>query len=212
LFWRIINIGKDHRFDDVRENSFKFLVWFLLQFVTIWLISLPFIIINSPSKSDSDDLIASDYVGWAIWLIGFVCEAIADQQKFQFRNDKSNKDKWCDVGIWKLSRHPNYFGEICCWWGIFISCASILVTWEWFSIVSPVYITVILMFGSGIPTTEKSTDKRFWTDTKYQEYKQRTPVLIPFIPGLCGGGAKTICCCELPLYNYPPNPERQSLS
>lgn len=89
-----------------------------------------------------------------------------------------------------------------------MSVASVLKTWEWFCVIGPLYITVVLMFGSGIPTTEKSTDKRFWNNQEYQEYKRRTPVLVPFIPGAITGVAKVILCCEWPLYSYPPESQQ----
>jgi len=202
LFYRIIKIGQDHRFDGARENPLKFGAWFFLQFVTIWSFSLPFILLNASSANPS--LAWNDYFGWVLFVIGFVCETIGDQQKFVYRNNPENKDHWCDVGIWKLSRHPNYFGEIVLWWGIFASCASILNTWDWFVILGPVFLTIILLFGSGVPTTEKSTDKRFWKLEEYQQWKKRTPVLIPFFPGVFGGVPKVIFCCEWGFYSSPP--------
>jgi len=203
LFYRIIKIGEDHRFDGARENPFRFTIWFFFQFVVIWAIALPFTLLNASVNNPS--LAWNDYFGWALFVIGFICETIADQQKFLFKNDPENKNHWCDVGIWKLSRHPNYFGEIVLWWGIFASCASILNSWDWWVILGPIILTVILVFGSGIPTTEKSTDRRFWNQEEYQMWKKRTPVLIPFIPGVFQGVPKVIFCCEWGgLYNYPP--------
>jgi len=206
LFMRIIKIGNDNRFDNVRENAFKFGVWFFLQYVTIWAIALPYILLNAQT-SENPPLRANDWVGWVLFAIGLVSEAVGDHQKFVYKNNKANKDHWCDTGLWKYSRHPNYFGELCVWWGLFMSCASVITDYEWFTIGGPLYITVVLLFGSGIPTTEKSTDKRYWSRPEYQEYKQRTPVLIPFVPGVFGGVAKTLFCCEWPLFNYPPKPE-----
>jgi hypothetical protein len=98
--------------------------------------------------------------------------------------------------------------EICCWWGVFMSAAVAISDWEWLSVISPLYITLVLMFGSGIPTTEKSTDVRFWNNEEYQQYRKNTPVLVPFIPGLFGGIAKVIFCCEWPLYRYPPENQK----
>jgi steroid 5-alpha reductase family enzyme len=197
LFWVTIDYC---RFDGVRESWWKFLIWFLFQFIVIWAIAVPYIILNSSQANVP--LQANDYVGWVMFAIGFICESVADHQKFTYRRNSKNGNHWCDKGIWKFSRHPNYFGEIAVWWGIWISCASVFQTFEFFSVLSPILITIILMCGSGVPTTEKSADKRFGTSIEYQEYKRRTPVCVPFIPGVFGGVAKVIFCCEWPLYQY----------
>jgi len=202
LFYRINKIGKDKRFDEVRGHCVRFSIWFLFQFISIWLMATPQVILNA--EKSNPDIGALDIVGWSIWAIGFFFESVGDHQKFVFRSNPNNKAKWCDVGLWKLSRHPNYFGEICCWWGCFLSCASVLSSWRWFSIVGPVFITVCLLFLSGIPTTEKSSDTRCGSIPEYQEYKQRTPILIPFFPGIFSGTWKVIFCCEWGIYSHNP--------
>jgi len=211
LFYRILHIGHDKRFDGVRDNPIKFFIWFLFQFVVIWIVSLPFLILNS--KDSNVPLQANDYVGWALFVIALVCESVGDHQKFTYRNDPKNKDHWCDVGLWKFSRHPNYFGEVLVWWSIFMTCATQLVDWEWFAVSSPIFMTIIMLFLSGIPTTEKATDERFWKNPEYVKWKKRTPVLIPFIPGVFTGAAKAIFCFEFPFYTqkYELSRESQSL-
>jgi len=174
----------------------------------VWLISSPQVILNG--EVNNPPIGPLDIIGWIIWIIGFFCESVSDHQRFTFRMDPNNKGTWCQTGLWRFSRHPNYFGEICCWWGCFLSCASILAGWRWFCIIGPIFITVLLMFGSGVPTTEKSTDNKFWNIPEYQEYKRRTPVLIPFIPGVCSGPAKAVCCCEWALYNFRPTPMKDN--
>jgi steroid 5-alpha reductase family enzyme len=209
LFYRIVKIGSDHRFDSTRENPIRFGIWFLgLQFPCIWAFSLPYILLNA-STYDAP-LNWRDYLGWALFAIGFLCESIADQQKFSFKNNPNNKNHWCDVGLWKLSRHPNYFGEIMLWWGIYSSSSSVFSGADWIVTLSPFLVTLLLMFGSGIPTTEKSTDQRFWANEEYQKWKANTPVLVPFVPGLFRGVAKVLFCCEwTKLYNYPPTEKAQ---
>jgi steroid 5-alpha reductase family enzyme len=98
----------DCRFDEVRSNCVKFSIWFFFQFISVWLMSLPQVILNGePSNPGIGTL---DIIGWIIWVIGFLCEAISDHQKFVFKMNPANKGHWCDVGLWKYSRHPNYFG------------------------------------------------------------------------------------------------------
>jgi len=205
LFMRITVIGEDKRFDGTRNNPIKFAIWFLFQAIAVWLIHLPETFLNADDKNEP--LAVNDYVGWIIWCFGFLLETIADHQKFIFKQNPENKGKWCDAGLWKCSRHPNYFGDICIWWGMWISVASVLSKWEWFTVISPISITLLLMFGSGTPTTEKSNDEKFWNVAEYQQYKARTPVLIPFIPGIFQGTTKSIFCCEWSFYSYPPGEE-----
>nr|XP_053628119.1 uncharacterized protein LOC128685588 [Cherax quadricarinatus] len=76
-------------------------------------------------------LAARDYMGWGVWAMGFVIEVVADYQKTAFRNDPANKDKFISTGLWSLSRHPNYFGEILLWFGLYVSASSTFSTWEY---------------------------------------------------------------------------------
>lgn len=108
LLYRIIKIGKDDRFDGIREDPIKFLVFWVFQIVWIWVVSLPVTLVNAVPVGPA--LQASDVAGMAMFAVGLTVEAVADQQKFAFKCDPSNRGKWCDVGLWRWSRHPNYFG------------------------------------------------------------------------------------------------------
>ncbi len=90
-----------------------------------------------------------------MWIVGLVLETVSDFQKLFFKADKANKGKWCDVGLWKYSRHPNYFGEILLWWGIFIGATPVLRGVQYTAIFGPVFITFILLFLSGMPILEE---------------------------------------------------------
>lgn len=81
-----------------------------LQAVWVWTVSLPVTVVNSSNRNPS--LQAEDIIGWIIWLVGFLVEATADQQKLTFKNSPENRGKWCNVGLWQYPRHPNYFGEV----------------------------------------------------------------------------------------------------
>lgn len=80
------------------------------QAVWVWTVSLPVTVVNASDRNPSIE--ARDIIGWIMWLIGICVEAAADQQKLMFKNNPSNRGKWCDAGLWKYSRHPNYFGEV----------------------------------------------------------------------------------------------------
>src|SRR4030043_165890 len=117
-----------------------------------------------------------------VWLAGIITEAFADQQKFNFINNTENKGKWVDIGLWRYSRHPNYLGEILCWIGIyFYTFSSLSFTFRLIGLLSPLTIIALLLFVSGIPKLEEKADKKWGSDKKYQEYKKKTAVLIPFI-------------------------------
>jgi len=110
-------------------------------------------------------------------------ESVADLQKFQFMQNKKNKDKWIGSGLWKYSRHPNYFGEILVWFGIYVFVVSGLEgIAQLLSVISPIFIMFLLLFVSGVPLLEKSADARWGRDKKYQQYKNSTSVIIPLPP------------------------------
>ncbi len=178
LFQRILKIKKDKRFDGIRENFLKFAQFWFFQGLTVWLIMIPSTLYLT--QETNQQLKPLNFIGIVIWLVGLVIEGIADAQKFKFKNDPENKGKWIEIGLWKYSRHPNYFGEILCWWGVFIYTISSLMRWEYLGIISPLYITFLLLFVSGVPTLEKKYDERYKDNEEYWDYKENTSVLIPW--------------------------------
>ena len=93
-----------------------------------------------------EDFTPMDIIGGILFVIGLLTEAISDQQKFSFRNNPENRGKWCQVGFWKISRHPNYFGEITLWIGVFLISTSICVDAQWVGVLSPLFTVSILLF------------------------------------------------------------------
>lgn len=176
LLYRVMKTGKDQRFDGMRESFFKFIRFWILQAITVWVLLLPSLF----AFESSGNLSFLVYLGLAIWMAGLVIESIADFQKYHFSQDAKNKGTWIDVGIWKFSRHPNYFGEILVWVGIYlIALVSLTTVQAWIGLISPVFITVLLLFVSGIPLLEKSADKKWGHLKEYQAYKVATSVLVP---------------------------------
>lgn len=178
LFQRILIIGKDKRFDGVRDNFKKFLFFWTFQAVAVWIISLPAILIISKNYRLYGNSFLF-YLGILMWLVGIFVESIADKQKFDFKNDPKNADKWIEDGIWKYSRHPNYFGEILLWWGIYIITLPYLNNFEHMAIIGPIFITSILLFVSGIPPLEKKYNLKYKDNDAYQRYKKTTSILVP---------------------------------
>lgn len=206
LLYRIIKIGTDNRFDDKRENPLKFAIFWIFQAVWVFTVSLPVIFINAPRSADRYDYVTpQDIVGFVLFGLGLLAETAADIQKFNFRNNPANKGNWCDTGLWKYSRHPNYLGEIMVWLGVFCISTSILQGGQWAAVLSPIFTISILLFLSGIPLLEKNSDERYRTNEQYVDYKMRTSPLL-LVPPPCynclPSPLKCLVCCEFPLYNY----------
>ena len=175
LFVRIRKMKRDKRFDGIRENFWRFLKFWVLQGLAVWVILIPsFFKINSGAGRFC-------IIGLLIWLIGLLTETIADLQKYKFIGNRKNKGKFIDVGLWKYSRHPNYFGEITCWVGIYIFAILSLTPIEnVIALASPLFIAILLIFVTGLPPLEKFADKKWGKQKDYKEYKRRTSILIPW--------------------------------
>ncbi|CAF0728530.1 unnamed protein product [Adineta ricciae] len=180
LFRRIMKLGKDSRFDRMRNSPLRlFYVW-MMQGVWVFITLLPTLYLNQ--KRVDKSLTKTDFIGWAIWLFGFGFEAIADRQKMAFKSNPSNQGKFVNTGLWKYSRHPNYFGEICAWFGLYIASSHMLVGNERiFGFLSPVFVASLISFLSGIPILEKKAMKTYGNDSDYITYRKKTPVLFPFV-------------------------------
>ncbi|MCL4126109.1 UNVERIFIED_CONTAM: hypothetical protein GTU68_044334, partial [Idotea baltica] len=121
-----------------------------------------------------------DFTGWALFIVGFLIETVADYQKSSFRNEKANQDKFISSGLWSLSRHPNYFGEVLLWFGLYVSASSVFQSWQFLTVFCPVLEYLLISKLSGVPFLEGYALKKWGTSPKYQEYLRNTPVLVPF--------------------------------
>ncbi len=179
LVIRINRSGKDRRFDGIREVFGRFLRFWLLQGVTVWLLMLPFFVLLMQKRMPV--LTPASAAGLCIWLTGLIIESAADWQKFAFRFNPANKGRWIDQGLWQYSRHPNYFGEMLCWWGVYLFIFPHITSFQRaVTVVSPLFITLMLLFLTGIPPLEKKAMERWGDDPDYLEYKRKTSALIPF--------------------------------
>lgn len=183
LFVRIINDkGIDKRFNRVRGSPFLFFVYWTVQACWIWLTLAPTMILNTKrAGNQKEELGMAEYVGWAMWLVGFLFEVVADTQKSSFRSDPSNHGKWISTGLWGISRHPNYLGEMLLWTGLFVSATSVLKGKEWLCAFSPAFVIYLLTRVSGIPLLERQAEKRWGQLPEYQLYKKNVACLIPYI-------------------------------
>ena len=174
--------GEDHRYAAMRHKFGARWWWwslvqvFLLQAILMWFIAAPLVAVMLSSRAPMGVL---DYLGVAIASAGFLFEALADVQLARFRLDPRNKDKVMDRGLWRWSRHPNYFGESVMWWGFFLLGFS--AAGAWWLILSPVVVTLLLLQVSGVTLMEdKIEDRR----PAYADYKRRVSAFVPWPPKL----------------------------
>lgn len=182
LFQRFLNDPEDPRYTDMRERwgtdpqNIKFLMMFLFQGIIAVVLALPFYLVAVDNVSD--EWATTVFVGIIIWAIGLAGEAIADQQLANFKQNPGEK-KVCDVGLWRYSRHPNYFFEFLIWVGYAVFAWS--SPWGSLAIASPLIILYLLVYVSGIPLLEeKSLENK---GDEYREYQRRTSAFIPWFPG-----------------------------
>jgi len=178
LFIRVLKVGEDRRFREVKQNFSKFLVWWSVSALWVFLTTANALTMIINNVSSSDDLYL--YLGLLLWLIGFSFEAIADEQKRRFRIDINNKDSFIHTGLWSISRHPNYFGEILLWIGMTVIALPTLEGWQYVTLISPFFIYILLTRMSGVNLLEERADQKWGGNEEYEIYKKNTPVLIPY--------------------------------
>lgn len=182
LFMRISKSGKDSRFDEIKTRPLRFLMAWTLQ--GLWVLLTAAAALAVITGGTREPLGAVGIVGTAVWAGGFLIEIIADRQKSAFKNDSANEGRFINTGLWSWSRHPNYFGEIVLWTGMAIVAVPVLAGWQWATLISPVFVALLLTKVSGVPMLEDKADERWGGQDDYEEYKRRTPVLIPKPPAI----------------------------
>ncbi len=180
LVTRIAKDGSDGRFDSIKPKPLRFLMTWTMQGLWVTLTVGCALAAMTAERSTELDLWA--LVGLVIWLLGFTFEAVADQQKRAFRADTSNDGRFITGGLWAWSRHPNYFGEIVLWVGVAVIAVPALSGWQFVTLVSPLFVTVLLTRISGVPLLEARGRQRWGDDAEYRDYVARTPVLVPRPP------------------------------
>ena len=178
LFSRITRDKVDKRFTNLKKSFSKFFVTWTVSgmWVFITLLNGLTVIINNVSYFN--DLFY--VIGLATWIIGFSIEVISDEQKKRFKRNVENKNKFISTGLWKFSRHPNYFGEMLIWIGISIISFPTLTGFQYLTLISPFFVIWLLINISGINLLEEKADLKWGSVNSYIKYKKHTPVLIPF--------------------------------
>jgi steroid 5-alpha reductase family enzyme len=180
LFARVRADGFDRRFTRMKTLPMQFLMTWTLQ--GLWVFVTFSAGLAAMTSIAQAPLGIFALVGTSLWLVGFVIEVVADAQKRQFRRNPEAGGRFITTGLWAWSRHPNYFGEIILWVGIALVALPALSGWQLATLISPIFVFVLLNYVSGVRMLEASADKRWGSDPEYQAYKTRTSVLIPLPP------------------------------
>lgn len=176
--WRNQGHPEDHRYRAIRARHEPGFAWkslfliFGLQALLAWVISLP----QLAAATSRSRLGVLDYAGAALWLAGFLFESIGDAQLARFKADARNRGAVMDRGLWRYTRHPNYFGECCLWWGYGLIALS---SGAWWALAGPLVMTWLLLKVSGVSLLERDIGAR---RPAYADYVARTPAFVPGRP------------------------------
>lgn len=179
LYKRNWNQREDYRYTEMRKKwgptyqrikSYIFI--YMLQMILLYIIALPILIVNTKT---TQSVTWFEYVGMAVWFVGYFFEVVGDYQLKRFISDKNNQGKLMRTGLFQYTRHPNYFGEATMWWGIFLISIG---GGQFIAIISPILITYLLLYVSGVPLLEKKLENH----PSFNDYKSKTNKFFPWIP------------------------------
>lgn len=180
LFGRVKKDGEDRRFRSIKPDFLQFLMTWTLQGLWVYITYAAGLAAMSSNDPLPLDVFAA--VGTLLWISGFAIEVIADRQKSAFRAAPGNRDKFITSGLWAWSRHPNYFGEIVLWFGITVIALPVLQGWQYATLISPIFVIVLLTKISGVRMLEARAKKKWGEEPEYQDYVSRTPSLVMMPP------------------------------
>lgn len=179
LVWRNWGKGEDYRYRAMREQRPDSFWWwslpcvFLLQGVLMWVVSLPL----QASIVSAAPLNGLDVLGIGLWALGWGFESVGDTQLARFKARAENKGRVMSHGLWRYTRHPNYFGDFLVWWGFFV--IALAGTGKWWTVISPLLMSWLLMRVSGVALLEKTISQR---RPEYDDYIRRTSAFFPWPP------------------------------
>ncbi len=187
LYSRVKQAGEDRRFRSIKQSFPVFFMTWTLQGTWVFITAGCALAAISSGRSIAVD-------GWFVgglllWAFGFAVEVIADRQKTAFRAVAENQGRFITTGLWAWSRHPNYFGEIVLWCGIAVMAYPALAGWQFVTLISPVWVVILLTFISGIRMLEARAERAWGEDPAFRAYKKNTPALMLWPPKGTSGGA-----------------------
>lgn len=182
LFWRNLGHGEDRRYAEMRQHHGARFAWvslftvFWLQAVILWFVALPLQVAAFYARGEPVAWSGLDLLGLALWLLGLAFESIGDVQLARFKADPAHAGQVLDRGLWRYTRHPNYFGDFCVWWGLYLIAAA---GGAGVTVLSPLLMSVLLMRVSGVTLLEKTITER---RPAYRDYIARTNAFFPGPP------------------------------
>ena len=176
LFFRIKEAGEDKRFRDIKPSPTRFFMTWTLQ--GTWVSICSACAITAISTAGGIIMNELFIIGVITFIIGFLIEVVADNQKTKFRSIPDNKDKFITSGLWSYSRHPNYFGEISLWLGVAIMSFSSLKGWQLITLISPIFTYILLVYVSGVRLLEARGKQKWGHLDSYKEYLDNTPTIF----------------------------------
>ena len=175
----------DKRFVEIKKSKFRFFRVWMIQGAWVYLNMVPSLCVFNAEKGNPRFALVS-LAGWGIFAFGLIFETVADYQKSKFRSIPENKDKFITSGLWSISRHPNYFGEILLWYGLYIAAIPYFASpFGYLTIICPTLTALQIIYLSGVPMLETSGLKKWGEDPKYLKYLNETSCIVP-----CLGGPK----------------------
>jgi steroid 5-alpha reductase family enzyme len=181
IFVRSIGRGEDYRYRDMRErHASNFAIWslfaiFWLQAAILWFVSAP--LLAAQHSQLPEGLTWLDWLGIVLFVIGFLFESVGDWQLVRFKRDPANSGRVMQSGLWRYTRHPNYFGDALVWWGFFLIALS--TPGSFWTIASPALMTFLLLKVSGVSLLEQSLSEK---KPEYRDYARRTSAFFPWPP------------------------------
>ncbi|KAH7815176.1 putative FKBP-type peptidyl-prolyl cis-trans isomerase 5 [Monocercomonoides exilis] len=181
LAFRVVYDEADRRLDKVRSSVFGRIVFSLGVAMYAYAFTAPAIVLCSIRPQVQPRFNTLDIAGAVTWFIGSIVETTSDIQMFRFKHNQRSSARIYNQGLWKFMRHPNYIGNLHQVWGNFLLCASTLQGAEWATVAAPVFLTVMMLFGTGVPVAEWAMRKKYRNDIEYQNYLSSAGIYLPFI-------------------------------
>ncbi len=181
ILWRSRGQGEDPRYQEMRRGWGAAFPWvslltvFWLQAAILWVVALPLTVAQAAARPAT--LTWLDGLGVALFTAGFLFEAVGDWQLARFKADPANKGRLLTSGLWRYTRHPNYFGDALLWWGL--TCLALATPGAWWTVLSPALMTFLLMKVSGVSLLEKRLTSR---KPEFEDYARRTSAFFPWFP------------------------------
>ena len=177
LFWRVLKDGEDKRFRTILPSFSQLFMTWTLSAAWVFIQSLSALVALSAITQVEMGIIG--WIGLALWIFGFGFEVLADHQKTKFKANPANDGKFITGGLWNVSRHPIYSGEVVLWLGISIMAVPVMSGLQYVSLISPVFGFMLIYYVSGVPMLERKSDKKWGDSSEYQDYKRNTPIFFP---------------------------------